>query len=108
MALPMGLTTLALSWLLWRQLGSGEQLLWPSLAVAMALVLLTHYGAIQRGDRRSWLMIASGLLLVVSLVGTVTEVDQAESSTEGVGSTFSSDALANDDRQRVVEGKRVD
>ena len=94
MALPMGLTTLALAWLLWRQLGSGEQLLWPSLAVAMALVLLTQYGAIQRGDRRSWLLIASGLLLVVSLAGTVTEVAEAERSIEGAGSTFSPDALA--------------
>ncbi|SBV34085.1 Thiol:disulfide interchange protein [uncultured Sphingopyxis sp.] len=93
MALPMGLTTLALAWLLWRQLGSGEQLLWPSLAVAMALVLLTHYGSIQRGDRRSWLLIASGLLLVVSLAGTVTEVVEAERSFDGAGSTFSPDAL---------------
>ncbi|HET6524142.1 protein-disulfide reductase DsbD family protein [Sphingopyxis sp.] len=94
MALPMGLTTLALTWLLWRQLGSGEQLLWPSLAVAMALVLLTHYGAIQRGDRRSWLLIASGLLLVVSLAGTVVEVAEAERTADGSGSTFSLDALA--------------
>ena len=94
MALPIGLTTIALAWLLWRQLGSGEQLLWPSLAVAMALVLLTHYGSVQRGDRRSWLLIASGLLLVVSLAGTVTEVAEAERSIEGAGSTFSPDALA--------------
>ncbi len=94
MALPMGLTTIALAWLLWRQLGSGEQLLWPSLAVAMALVLLTHYGSVQRGDRRSWLLIASGLFLVVSLAGTVTEVAEAERSIEGAGSTFSPDALA--------------
>ena len=63
MALPMGLTALALGWLLWRQLGSGSQLIWPIVAVAMALVLLTHYGAMQRGDRRSWLLIAAGLLL---------------------------------------------
>ncbi|NYF31321.1 DsbC/DsbD-like thiol-disulfide interchange protein/cytochrome c biogenesis protein CcdA [Sphingopyxis sp. JAI108] len=93
MALPMGLTTLALAWLLWRQLGSGEQLLWPSLAVAMALVLLTHYGSIQRGDRRSWLLFASGLLLLVSLAGAVTEVAEAERTVAGAGSTFSSDAL---------------
>ncbi len=94
MALPMGLTTLALAWLLWRQLGSGEQLMWPILAVAMALVLLTHYGSIQRGDRRSWLLYASGLLLLVSLAGTVTEVAEAERTTGGAGSTFSDDALA--------------
>ncbi|MGH6696556.1 protein-disulfide reductase DsbD family protein [Sphingopyxis sp.] len=94
MALPMGLTTLALAWLLWRQLGSGEQLMWPILAVAMALVLLTHYGSIQRGDRRSWLLFASGLLFLVSLAGTVTEVAEAQRTADGIESTFSADALA--------------
>src|SRR3546814_9679043 len=90
---PMGLTTLALAWLLWRQFGSGEQLMWPILAVAMALVLLTHYGAIQRGDRRSWLLFASGLLLLVSLAGMVTEVAETERTTNGAGSSFSPDVL---------------
>lgn len=94
MALPMGFTTLALAWLLWRQLGGGEQLLWPILAVAMALVLLSHYGSIQRGDRRSWLLYASGLLLFVSLAGTVTEVAETERTADGAASTFSADALA--------------
>ena len=94
MALPMGLTTLALAWLLWRQLGSGEQLIWPAVAVAMALVLLAHYGSIQRGDRRAWLLIVSGLLFVTSLAGTVTEVAKAERTVAGTGSTFSPDALA--------------
>ena len=94
MALPMGLTTLALAWLLWRQLGNGEQLIWPILAIAMALVLLTHYGSIQRGDRRSWLLIASGLLFVTSLAGTVTEVAEAGRATGTAGSTFSPDTLA--------------
>jgi len=94
MALPMGLTTLALAWLLWRQLGNGEQLIWPILAVSMALVLLTHYGSIQRGDRRSWLLFASGLLFLVGFAGTVTEVAEAERTTGAAGSTFSTDALA--------------
>lgn len=94
MALPMGLTVLGLAWLLWRQLGNGEHLLWPILAVAMALVLLTHYGSVQRGGGRSWLLIASGLLLLVSLAGTVTEVAEAERTADGAGSTFSAGALA--------------
>jgi thiol:disulfide interchange protein/DsbC/DsbD-like thiol-disulfide interchange protein len=94
MALPMGLTALALGWLLWRQLGSGSQLIWPIVAVCMALVLLTHYGAMQRGDRRSWLLIAAGLLFVVGLGGTVTEVADNERATTASGSTFSPDALA--------------
>ncbi|WP_439568862.1 protein-disulfide reductase DsbD family protein [Sphingopyxis sp.] len=94
MALPMGLTAIALGWLLWRQLGSGSQLIWPIVAVAMALVLLTHYGAMQRGDRRSWLLIAAGLLFVVGLGGTVTEVADTERTTIASGSTFTPDALA--------------
>ncbi|OHD09371.1 protein-disulfide reductase DsbD family protein [Sphingopyxis sp. RIFCSPHIGHO2_12_FULL_65_19] len=93
MALPMGLTALGLGWLLWRQLGSGSQLAWPAVAVAMAIVLFTHYGAIQRGDRRSWLLIAAGLLFVGSLVGTVSDVADSERAT-GTGSSFSPDALA--------------
>lgn len=94
MALPMGLTTFALIWLLWRQLGGGEQLVWPAVAVAMALVLLIHYGAVQRGDRRSWLLVASGLLFTVSLGATVAEVAKAERTAEGADSTFSPEALA--------------
>ncbi|WP_349290377.1 thioredoxin family protein [Sphingopyxis sp. L1A2A] len=94
MALPMGLTALALGWLLWRQLGSGSQLIWPIVAVAMALVVLTHYGAMQRGDRRPWLLIAAGLLFVVGLGGTVTEVADTERTTAASGSTFSPAALA--------------
>ena len=94
MALPMGLTALALAWLLWRQLGSGEQLLSPIFAAAMAIVVLTHYGAIQRGDRRSWLLVVSGFLFMASLTSTVTEIAEAERTTEVTGSTFSPDALA--------------
>lgn len=93
MAVPMGLTALALAWLLWRQLGSGSQLIWPIVAVAMAVVLLTHYGAVQRGDRRSWLLVAAGLLFVGSLAGTVTEAGDADRRVTGSGSTFSPAAL---------------
>jgi len=85
---------LALGWLLWRQLGSGSQLIWPIVAVGMALVLLTHYGAMQRGDRRLWLLIAAGLFFIVSLGGTVTEVADAERTTTASGSSFSPEALA--------------
>lgn len=95
MALPMGLTTLALAWLLWRQLGNGEQLIWPALAVAMALVLLTHYGSMQRGDRQSWLLVASGLLFITGLAGAVTDAASTGRVTGAAGSTFSPDALAS-------------
>ena len=94
MALPMALTALALAWLLWRQLGSGTQLIWPIVAVCMALVLLTHYGAIQRDDRRSWLLIAAGSLFVGSLAGTVAEVADTQRKVEMAGDAFSPSALA--------------
>jgi thiol:disulfide interchange protein/DsbC/DsbD-like thiol-disulfide interchange protein len=94
MALPMGLTSLALAWLLWRQIGSGAQIVWPLVAVAMAVVLFTHYGSMQRGDRRSWLLIVSGILFVTSLAGTVTEVAETERQGNVAGSTFSPAALA--------------
>ena len=60
----------------------------------MTVVLLAHYGSIQRGDRRSWLLIAAGLLFVASLAGTVGEVADAERTTSAAGSTFSPEALA--------------
>ena len=94
MALPMGLTALALGWLLWRQLGSGSPLIWPVVAVCMVLVLLSHYGAMQRGDRRSWLLIAAGLLFAISLGATVAEVADAERTAAAGGTTFSPHALA--------------
>ena len=94
MALPMGLTVLALGWLLWRQVGSGSPIVWPLVAIAMTVVLLAHYGSIQRGDRRAWLLYTAGLLFVVSLAGTVSDVAQAERQADGAGSTFSPAALA--------------
>ncbi|KTE19023.1 thiol:disulfide interchange protein [Sphingopyxis sp. H050] len=94
MAVPMGITTLSLGWLLWRQLGSGEALLWPLTAVAAGLVLFWHYGSMQRGDRRSWLLFASGLLFVGSLAGAVSEMATAQRQVAGAGSSFSNEALA--------------
>ena len=94
MALPMGLTALALGWLLWRQIGDGSLIVWPAVAVAMAVVLLAHYGSMQRGDGRSWLFYAAGLLFLVGLGGTVTDVAQMQRQVAGTGSTFSPEALA--------------
>jgi thiol:disulfide interchange protein/DsbC/DsbD-like thiol-disulfide interchange protein len=94
MALPMGLTALALLWLLWRQLGGGAMLVWPLIAVTMAVVMLWHYGAMQRGDRRAWLLAASGLLFLGSFAGSVVEVARAERQVAGTGSSFSPEALA--------------
>ena len=94
MALPMGLTALALLWLLWRQLGGGAMLAWPLIAVAMAVVGLWHYGSMQRGDRRGWLLIASALLFLGSLAASVAEIAQAERPRQGTASSFSPAALA--------------
>lgn len=95
MALPMGLTALALLWLLWRQLGGGTMLVWPLIALAMAVVALWHYGAMQRGDRRAWLLAASGLLFLGSLGASIVEVARAERPAAGAASSFSPEALAS-------------
>lgn len=94
MALPMGLTALALGWLLWRQIGSGAGLVYPLIAVSMAVVLLWHFGAIQRGDRRKWLLGAAALLLVGSLAAAAAELAQTEHKVAASGSAFSPAALA--------------
>lgn len=94
MALPMGLTALALAWLFWRQIGSGAQLVWPLVTVSMAVVLFAHYGAIQRGDRRSWLLVAAGLLFVGSLVGTVGDVARTNRTVDIAGTAYSPTTLA--------------
>jgi DsbC/DsbD-like thiol-disulfide interchange protein/cytochrome c biogenesis protein CcdA len=94
MALPMGLTALALAWLLWRQIGSGAGLVYPLIAASMAIVLLWHFGAIQRGDRRKWLLSAAALMLVGSLAATTAELARTEHRVAASGSAFSSEALA--------------
>lgn len=93
MALPMGLTALALGWLLWRQLGDTSAIVWPLVAVAMAMVFLAQYGSVQRGDRRTWLLAASGLLFAGALAGSVADVAQFERRVAASGSTFSPAAL---------------
>src|SRR3546814_13785 len=47
MALPMGLTALALAWLLWRQMGGGSWA-YPVGAIAMTLLIANQVGARQR------------------------------------------------------------
>jgi len=66
MAVPMGLTALALLWLLWRQLGLGGLLLGVGLALVAGLALAL-LGRMQRTGRR-----ANGVLagLALALLGT--------------------------------------
>lgn len=94
MALPMGLTALALAWLLWRQIGDGQLIIWPLVAVAMAVVVLAHYGSMQQGDRRWWLLTLSGLLFLGGLAGSAIDLAKADRQVEAAGSTFSPAALA--------------
>lgn len=94
MALPMGLTALALGWLLWRQIGSGAGLVYPLIAVSMAVILLWHFGAIQRGGRRKWLLGAATLLLVGSFTAATAELARTDHQVAASGSAFSPEALA--------------
>ncbi|MDZ3830185.1 MAG: thioredoxin family protein [Sphingopyxis sp.] len=94
MAVPMALTALALGWLLWRQLGGAAMLAYPAIATIMAALFLWHYGAIQRGDRRHWVLGAAGLLFVGSFAGAAAESLTFERQASLWGSTFSPEALA--------------
>ena len=93
MALPMGLTALALGWLLWRQVGDSDLIVWPLVAVSMAVVLLAHYGSMQQGDRRGWLLTLSGALFLGGLAGSAFDLASVDRQVAAAGSTFSPAAL---------------
>ncbi|HTH28338.1 MAG TPA: protein-disulfide reductase DsbD domain-containing protein [Sphingobium sp.] len=82
MAVPMGLTALALAWLLWRQGGTGGVTLAIILAVATALLCLIA-GRIQRGGRGAGSIglagaaLLSGAALLVPPALTATVQDAA-------------------------------
>jgi len=97
MALPMGLTVLALGWLLWRQTG-GEGWHYPAGAITMVLFIVVQIGAQQRGegDRRLFI-VAFGLLLALNMAQFIRTFDDYK-ATAAIASTngdaFSPDALA--------------
>jgi len=69
MALPMGLTALALAWLVWR-IGGAQYLLIAGAFVAFLLVLLYLAGRMQRGAASHWRAVMAGTL-VLSIAGLV-------------------------------------
>jgi thiol:disulfide interchange protein len=70
MAVPMGLTALALLWLCWRLGGANFALIAAGLTVAMVLGL-ARTGKLQRSGGRAWATMASTVVIVVA-VGTIT------------------------------------
>lgn len=97
MALPMGLTALALAWLLWRQTDGTAWHYWVG-AISMILLIATQLGAQQRGGGDRRLIVAgAGLLLALFLVQTVRKFDDHNATTvitSAKGDAFSADALA--------------
>ncbi|MBC2778772.1 protein-disulfide reductase DsbD family protein [Parasphingopyxis marina] len=70
MAIPMGLTALALGWVLWRQTGASG--LFLGLAVALILaVLLWWAGRQQRAGRNAWLPILPVAALTVGAIAVL-------------------------------------
>jgi len=64
MAIPMGLTALALLWLLWRLAGP-DSLLTGSIAIGIMLMLILIYRALQRRSRHAlWLLLVGSILLI--------------------------------------------
>ncbi|WP_432768187.1 MAG: thiol:disulfide interchange protein [Sphingopyxis sp.] len=97
MALPMGLTALALAWLLWRQTDGAAWHYWVG-AISMILLIATQIGAQQRGggDRRL-LVAGAGFLLALFIVQAVQKLDDYKATAavaSANGDTFSPPALA--------------
>lgn len=95
MALPMGLTALALAWLLWRQVGGGQ---WAGhlLAAVMLVSLLEAYGRRQKGKTRSaWPIWIFGFLLALNLAASTISISKRQTGAAAAidESTFSPDAL---------------
>ncbi|WP_447750981.1 protein-disulfide reductase DsbD family protein [Sphingopyxis fribergensis] len=97
MALPMGLTALALAWLLWRQTDGSAWHYWVG-AISMILLIATQIGAQQRGGGDRRLIVAgAGLLLALFIVQAVQKLDDYKPSAavaSANGDNFSPDALA--------------
>ena len=96
MAVPMGLTALALGWLLWRQAESVGA--WAAFgALVWTTALLQSIGERQRGKGSGWFVL---LLLFVLLISTIADVEtlanrpQTAAASTMPGSTFSPEALA--------------
>lgn len=81
MAIPMGLTALALLWLLWRLTGAGG--LWTGgIAIGMMLLLTLGYRVMQRRSRQApWLLLMGSIILIAG--GTQLLPQNPESAGKG-------------------------
>jgi thiol:disulfide interchange protein/DsbC/DsbD-like thiol-disulfide interchange protein len=96
MALPMGLTALALAWLLWRQAGSAA---WPPVlaAIIWSIVLLHTLGRQQRGrTSRRALLFFLFVAIAISAISVRILINDAHDNTASsvAGDTFTPEALA--------------
>lgn len=99
MALPMGLTALALGWLLWRQGGASTDTgsLLVIGTILLAVVTLYNYGAWQKRQRNGWGVAIGAMALSMSFVVYATAPNAISTSTQRKltsASTFSPNALA--------------
>jgi thiol:disulfide interchange protein len=97
MALPMGLTVLALFWLLHRQLGQ-QSIFYSFTAASMTAMLLTAYGDRQRGKSSKFSLIFAAILLPIALVGSLLQLSSRNfgdgpASAASTGESFSPEAL---------------
>ena len=106
MAVPMGLTALALLWLLWRQIGEGGIALGIGLALVTAL-LLWLYGRTQRaGKGFNWALGGAALVALSAAAIAAPPLVKSDKVVAGAGLTgspFSEAALA----QARAAGKPV-
>ena len=97
MALPMGLTVLALFWLMDRQL-SGTSVVYPFTVASMTALLLGVYGEHQRGKSSKRLPIFAAVILLIALAGSILQLTSRDlgdgPAAVSAGKAFSPEALA--------------
>lgn len=100
MAIPMGLTALALIWLLWRQTGQAPIMAYALAALALFILLLWQWGAAQARSTSSASQPRKPILAVLALVfiGLTAlagvKMAQAERPVSGNANPYSEAALA--------------
>lgn len=93
MALPMGLTALALAWLLWRQTGSWAEIAPALAALALFLLMLGLWGAVQKGSaRKAWLVVLAAAFMGMTALAAARLAD-AERPVTSAGDSYSEAAL---------------
>ncbi|WP_428630670.1 protein-disulfide reductase DsbD family protein [Sphingopyxis sp.] len=98
MALPMGLTVIALFWLLHRQIGESP-IFYPVASASMTALLLSSYGDRQRAKSSKYFLVFAAVMLAITLAGSIRQLSSRDfgdgpAPAASADESFSSAALA--------------